>query len=129
MKDRLRDLRKSLNMTQQEFADRISISRSALATYESGRNPPIDAVISLICREFNVNEAWLRFGDGEMFRERGRHQAIAEYFADLVRDSDSFQAQFISVLARNKDNALFWQGFEKIIEDLYFEKFGKHFDE
>lgn len=129
MKDRLRELRKSLNMTQQEFADRVSVGRSAIAQYEMGRNPPSDAVISLICREFNVNEVWLRYGDGEMFRERGRHQVIAEYLADLVNDADSFQAQFVSVLARNKDNALFWQGFEKIIEDLYFEKLGKRFDE
>ena len=129
MKDRLRELRKTLGMTQQEFGDRVSVKQNTIAQYEIGRSTIPDTVISLICREFNVNETWLRFGDGEMFRERGRHQVIAEYFADLVSDADSFQAQFISVLARNKDNALFWQGFEKIIEDLYFEKFGKHFDE
>ena len=128
MKDRLKELRKSLNMTQQEFADRVSSKQSSIAQYEIGRSAPPDPLVTLICREFNVNETWLRFGDGEMFRERGRHQVIAEYFADLVSDADSFQAQFVSVLARNKDNALFWQGFEKIIEDLYFEKFGKPYE-
>ena len=69
MNERLKKLRKTLELTQQEFADRIGIKRNTLATYESGRNEPIDAVVSLICREFNVNEDWLRNGgsDDDMF--------------------------------------------------------------
>lgn len=62
-------MRKVLKLTQQEFANRIHISRGALATYEVGRNEPLDAVISLICREFNISELWLRTGEGEMFVE------------------------------------------------------------
>ena len=67
MNERIKELRKALNLTQQEFADRLNIKRGAIANYEVGRNEPIDAVISLICREFNVNEEWLRDGSGEMF--------------------------------------------------------------
>lgn len=68
MHDRIKKLRKALDLTQQEFADRIGIKRNTIANYETGRNDPIDSVVSLICREFNVNEKWLRFGDGEMFK-------------------------------------------------------------
>lgn len=64
MKERLKELRKTLGLTQQAFADKIGIKRNTVATYEIGRNDPIDAVISLICREFNVNEEWLRTGSG-----------------------------------------------------------------
>lgn len=67
MEERIKQLRKHLDLTQQEFADRIGIKRNTIANYESGRNEPIDSVISLICREFNVNEGWLRKGEGEMF--------------------------------------------------------------
>lgn len=67
LKDRLKTLRKSLGLTQQEFADRIGIKRNTLANYEAGRNIPIDSVYQLICREFSVNETWLRTGEGEMF--------------------------------------------------------------
>lgn len=67
MNERIKQLRKGLNMTQQEFADKISVKRGAIANYEIGRNTPSDSVISLICREFNVNEEWLRTGTGEMF--------------------------------------------------------------
>lgn len=68
MKDRIKKLRKSLDMTQQEFADKIGVKRNTIGQYEIGRNEPIDAVVNLICREFNVNEEWLRTGNGEMFR-------------------------------------------------------------
>lgn len=67
MKDRIKKLRKSLDLTQQGFADRIGLKQSTIATYEMGRNEPIDTVINLICREFNVREEWLRTGEGEMF--------------------------------------------------------------
>lgn len=62
-------MRKSLNLTQQEFADRIGSKRNTIAKYETNANTPSTAVISLICREFNVNETWLRTGEGEMFKD------------------------------------------------------------
>lgn len=68
MKERIRKLRKELDMTQQQFAERIGVKRNSYANYETGRNTPIDAVIKSICREFNVNEEWLRTGNGEMFK-------------------------------------------------------------
>lgn len=70
MNERIKQIRKALKLTQQEFADRLGIKRGGVANYELGRNKPIDAVISLICREFNVNEEWLRHGTGEMFQEQ-----------------------------------------------------------
>lgn len=76
MNERLKRLRKTLGITQQEFADKIGIKRNTIATYESGRNEPIDAVISLICREFNVNEKWLRNGEGEMFLDLSEDEFV-----------------------------------------------------
>ena len=67
MEERIKKIRRMLDLTQQEFASRIGIKRNTIANYEAGRNEPIDSVISLICREFNVNEKWLRTGEGEMF--------------------------------------------------------------
>lgn len=67
MKDRIKALRKDLGLTQEKFAERLNIKRNTIATYEIGRNEPIDAVVSLICREFNVNEEWLRTGQGDMY--------------------------------------------------------------
>ena len=67
MHERIRKLRKTLDLTQEKFAERIGIKRNTIATYESGRNEPVDSVVALICREFHVNEEWFRYGTGEMF--------------------------------------------------------------
>lgn len=66
MNERIKALRKALNLTQQEFGDRIGIKRNSVALIENGRNTS-DQTIFSICREFNVSEEWLRTGKGEMF--------------------------------------------------------------
>ena len=85
MGENIRKLRKTLGLTQQEFADRLSVSRNNIATYETGKSNPGDAVLTLICREFNVNETWLRTGTGEMFNPSPRSALdalAAEYHLD-----------------------------------------------
>lgn len=64
---RIKQIRKALDLTQTEFADRIGSVQNTVTGYESGRRNPSAPVISLICREFGVNEQWLRDGVGEMF--------------------------------------------------------------
>ena len=100
MNERIKKLRKSLGLTQQEFSDRIKVKRNTVATYEMGRSMPSDAAISLICREFNVNETWLRTGDGEMFKPVNRDQEIAEFMADILKGAPAFRTKLISVMAR-----------------------------
>lgn len=64
---RIKELRKSLGMTQQDFADALHVSRNNIAGYETNTRKPSEAVVSLICKEFDVNEEWLRDGEGKMF--------------------------------------------------------------
>ena len=64
---RLKELRKELGLTQQEFADRLGIKRNTIATYEAGKSKPSDSAAVLICNTFNVSMDWLRNGTGEMF--------------------------------------------------------------
>lgn len=97
MNERIKELRKALDLTQQEFADKLNIKRGAIANYEVGRNTPIDAVISLICREFNVNETWLRTGDGEMFCELSADEEIG-YIVGGVLDHDEKENPFYDVI-------------------------------
>ncbi len=70
MDERLKLIRRHFRLSQESFAGRLGIKRSAISNYEIGRNVPIDAVVSLICHEFNVNETWLRTGEGEMFDQQ-----------------------------------------------------------
>ncbi len=98
MNERIKALRKHLGYTQQEFADRIGLKRNTIAQYEIGRNEPIDAVILSMCREFNVNENWLRTGEGEMFEQMTEQQKILKYAALLLNDKDSVVANAIQTL-------------------------------
>lgn len=100
MDERIKELRKALGLTQQEFSDKIGVKRNTIAQYESGRNSPIDAVISLICREFNVNEEWLRTGDGEMFKPKSRNEELQEFLLRSVDDPSGIQVKLLSVMAR-----------------------------
>lgn len=121
MKDRIKKIRKELDLTQQEFADKLGIKRNTVATYESGRNEPIDAVISLICREFNVNEEWLRTGNGEMFIERSRDEQIATFVGNILeKESDSFKRRFIAMLSALDESD--WETLEKIVKMMQKEK-------
>lgn len=100
MNERLKKLRKTLDLTQQKFGERIGVKGNTIAQYELGRNEPIDAVINLICREFNVNEEWLRTGEGDMFLPLDRNADIARLTKLLLNEeSDSFKNRFISMLA------------------------------
>lgn len=100
MHERLKKLRKALDLTQQEFADRIGSKRNTVAKYETEANTPSAAVVSLICREFNVNEDWLRDGVGDMFLPIDRNADIAKLTKQLLNEeSDSFKNRFVSMLA------------------------------
>lgn len=99
MKERIKKLRKSLDMTQQRFADRIGVKQNTVAQYEMGRNVPIDSVISLICREFNVNEEWLRNGTGEMFIEMEDEDILMEWAGRVLgSETDAFKKRFVKML-------------------------------
>ena len=67
MNERIRELRSTLDLTQDEFGSRIGVKRNTIAKYETGKGNPIDSVIFSICRVYSVNEDWLRHGSGEMF--------------------------------------------------------------
>lgn len=117
MNERLKKLRKTLDLTQQAFADRIGIARGNVGAYEVGKNAPSDAVISLICREFNVNENWLRTGEGEMFIQQTPDEQIAAFVGDLLKiEDDSFKRRLISGLAALDDNG--WDVLEKFLDSI-----------
>lgn len=67
MNERIKQLRKALGLTLEKFGERIGVSRSAMGNIENGVRGVTDQMFKSICREFNVNENWLRTGEGEMF--------------------------------------------------------------
>ena len=117
MKERMRELRKSLGFTQQEFADKLNIQRGSIAGYEVGRISPGNSTIALICREFNVSENWLRNGEGDMFIPITRDEEIASFIGGVQADiEDTFKKRLIAVLAKLDEKE--WDLLEKMAEDI-----------
>lgn len=115
MKDRFKELRKELNVTQQEFADKLKISRNFVAQIEMGSKVPSDRTIDDVCREFNVNEEWLRTGNGDMFVPGIKDKQISAMLADVMKSGeDSFRHRLVSALARLDDDG--WDKLEELID-------------
>ena len=119
MGERIKAIRKHFGLTQQEFADRLQISRSNIATYEADRSNIGEAVIKLICREYGVNETWLRTGEGEMLVQRTRDNEIADFMSSLFVEDNSFRRALISVMARTTKEE--WEMFERKARELLDE--------
>lgn len=119
MQDRIKELRKYKGMTQSEFGECIGVRGNTITTYENGTRTPSEAVLLSICRVFNVNETWLRTGEGEMFVERSRDEELAAFFGDLMAGQPDFKRRLISVLSRLDESE--WELLEKMADKLMEE--------
>ena len=115
--ERVKEVRKTLNLTLEKFGKRIGLKKSAVSLIESGRNSLTDANIKSICREFNVNETWLRTGEGDMFVPMTRDEEIAKFVGELLKDEDeSFKKRLISGLAKMDDRG--WDLLEEFLDSI-----------
>ena len=86
---RIKKLRKvHLKLSQQEFADKLLLKRNSIAHFETGVRNPSDRTIITICETFNVNEHWLRTGEGEMFMEIPEENMFSRAAASCIKDND-----------------------------------------
>lgn len=93
MNTRIKELRKTLNLTQTEFGQLIGL-KSSMSEIESGKAPITERTIISICAKFNVNENWLRTGNGEMFIEEDKKfNEFFEIFLQLSKPLQDFLIQ------------------------------------
>lgn len=121
MKDRIKEVRRALRLTQAEFGEKVGVKGNTIGNYEIGLRSPSEAVIFSICREFDVNEDWLRTGQGEMFRQLSRSEIISDFMVDLLKEEDdSFRRRLIEALADLDINE--WKSLEKIATKVVMQK-------
>lgn len=114
MKDRFKELRETLSLTQQKFADRLDISRNFVAQIEMGNKIPSERTIKDICREFKVNYDWLVNGTGEMFQD---DDSDAQAIVDSVMTGDNdFAKKTLVKFARLSEER--WRQLQEILEEL-----------
>lgn len=112
--DRIKEVRKYSNMTQTEFGEKVGVKGNTIGNYELKLRNPSDAVIFSISREFNVNEDWLRTGQGDMFIELDREDEITKWLGSLAKpdDDNEFIKKFVHMLSKLEVDD--WKALEKM---------------
>jgi len=112
MKDRIKLVRESLTdangkkYSQAKFADALCVSRDSIANIELGRATITDLFISQLCSKFNVNEDWLRTGNGKMFCI-SREAQIADIASRLYKgDDDDFRVKMVNLILQMNDEEI-----------------------
>ena len=119
--ERIKQLRKRLKLTQTEFGEQIGVKGNTITGYEKGIRNPTDAIILSICREFNVDEEWLRTGEGEMFVIQSNEEEIAAFLgAVLAEEGETYKKQLILALANLSDEG--WKGIKEFLDAIIAEK-------
>lgn len=117
MGERVRELRKTLGLSGEKFGEKIGLKRNSLSQIETGKNNLSEQSILAICREFNVNEDWLRYGTGEMFKDMTLDEEIISFIGEIQWDtSNTFKKRFISAISKLSEEE--WNVLEKIIVDM-----------
>lgn len=84
--ERVKTVRKSKEMTMEEFGKRLGVTRTAISNIEKGYRGLTEQMLKSICREFSVDEEWLRTGDGDMPQKLSEEEEIAALVSDLLED-------------------------------------------
>ena len=117
MGERLKELRKKLGLTLESFGEKVGVGKSSISRLESGTNNLTEQMILAICREFNVNEEWLRHGTSEMFLKLDREEEIAKLTKELLlEEEDSFKNRLVSALANLSSEQ--WEVLSSIADQL-----------
>lgn len=115
--DRIKQLRKSLNLSQTDFGKKLGVSRDVINNLDRSVVDPKPLILEHICSVYNVNPDWLMHGTGEMFLERDSGDEIAEFLSSLLDDDDtSIRKRFI--LALSKFDGDDWATVEKFLDNL-----------
>ena len=114
--NRIKEIRQSKGLTQSQFSEIIGLSRNYIALIEIGERVPSDRTISDICREFNVNEEWLRTGEGEMFKPKSRNEELFEFVTNAIGEPTGIQAKLLSIMARLTDEQ--WKALNDIANEM-----------
>ncbi|UTD07099.1 helix-turn-helix transcriptional regulator [Treponema denticola] len=100
LQERIKLLRKKLDLNQEEFAEKIGLKRSALSLIEIGKNPLTEQNIKLICLTFNVSRDWLESGEGEIFvSETPEDREFLELYRQLSSEMKDIVFEHVKTLA------------------------------
>lgn len=118
MNERVKMIRKELGLTLDKFGKRLGVGKAALSRIENGSNNLTEQMLKSICREFNVNEEWLRNGTGEMFLELDREDLLMEWVGRVLGSENvSFKKRLLKLLMSLSEDE--WEWLEQKAKELF----------
>lgn len=115
--ERVKKLRKSLNLTLEKFGENLGVKRNAISQIETGRNALSNQMLKSICREYGVREEWLRDGIGEPFDAHTINQELLAWINRISPEDDtSFKKRFAYACSKLSDDG--WNVIEQFCNDL-----------
>lgn len=125
LNERISTLIASLGIKKIDFAEKINVSQAFVSQLCSGASQPSERTINDICRVFNVNEKWLKYGeDVDMFAKRTKSDEISAFIGDILSGDMDFRGRLIAALARLSSDQWKWleQIADNLMEDMQKEK-------
>jgi transcriptional regulator with XRE-family HTH domain len=115
--ERITLLRKTLNLSQTEFGERLGVSRGVIKNIDEKNTEPKPLLLQQIVKEYNVDPYWLETGEGDMFLPTTKDDAIMQFAATVLADKeDSFRRRFVTMLSNLSDDG--WKFLEKTLDEL-----------
>lgn len=100
MNERIKELRAALGLSAEKFGTRVGVTRSAISRIENGVVNVTEQMQKSVCREFNVNEEWLRNGTGEMFNSLSQEEELAYIVGQALPQADDYVKDTFIALGR-----------------------------
>lgn len=124
MNERIKEVRKARGLSQDEFGRRLGVTRGAVTNIELNKVEPKPLFVDLICREFDVNEEWIRTGAGPMFVEKSRDDELAELFGKVLAGDPDFRRRLLSAMPRLTDEqwAMLGEVAQRLASDIEAQK-------
>lgn len=116
IKERLKIVRKMTGLTQEKFGQAIGSKQNTIAGYEMGIREPSNSVITLICKEFGINDIWLKTGEGEIKRKLGDEERFAFNIGKLQNADNETVIRWVNAIAESSPELL--QDIEKFFMNL-----------
>lgn len=129
--ERVKEVRKTQNMTLEEFGKRLNVTKVTMSNIERGNRSLTERMSKDICREFNINEQWLRTGEGDMTRKLSEEEEIATLVSDVLEDGreNPFYEIILEIIRTYNElspasQAVLREASQKLVENLIKKKEG-----
>lgn len=116
MNERVKELRIFLGLSGEKFGEKLGITRGAVSNIENGSRNVTEQIIKSICREFGVNEEWLRHGTGEMFPKKSGAEELASLVPKIIKSDNPFVIKTLTEMCKLSPEC--WDEIEKMIKKI-----------